>query len=54
MRRFRGHSIPVERLIFYMGSKAETSKRRRIDGNNIGHKIVAGLAMEFARTAPLG
>jgi hypothetical protein len=54
MRRFRGHSIPVERSMFYMGSKAETSKRRHIDGNNIEPKIVPQLAMEFARTAPLG
>ncbi len=54
MRQFRGHSIPVEIPIFYMGSEAETSKRRRIDGNNIEPKIVSWLAMEFARTAPLG
>jgi hypothetical protein len=54
VRQFRGHSIPVERLIFYMGSEAETSKRRHIDGNNIEPKIVSSLAMEFAQTAPLG
>jgi hypothetical protein len=54
VRQFRGHSIPVERIIFYMGIETETSKRHRIDGNNIGSKIVALLAMEFARTARLG
>ncbi len=51
MRQFRGHSIPVERVIFYMGSETETSKRLRIDGNHIAPKIVSQLAMEFASTA---
>lgn len=41
MRQFRGHSIPVERSIFYMAFEAETSKRRHIDGNNIEPKIVS-------------
>jgi hypothetical protein len=54
MRQFRGHSIPVERSIFYMGTAEETSKRRHIDGNNIEPKIVSQLAMEFAQTAPFG
>ena len=54
MRQFRGHSIPVARLIFYMGADEETSKRHQIDGNNIEPKIVTQLAMEFAQTALLG
>lgn len=54
MRQFRGHSIPVERTTFYIGIETETSKRHCIDGNNIGPKIVALLAMEFAQTARLG
>jgi hypothetical protein len=54
MRQFRGHSIPVERTIFYIGSAPETSNHPRIDGNHIGPKIVSPLAMEFAQTAPLG
>ena len=41
VRQFGGHSIPVESSIFYMGSEAETSKRRHIDGNNIEPKIVS-------------